>query len=365
VIPAQVQSGGPGAVGETRTPTSPPQADPAPWFEIFRGSFGTELFVAAVAHFGLFDRLATGPRSFGSLSEELGLAPRALNVLLTAVRAMGAVARDPDGSFRLTESAREHLLRTSPHFMGDYCALAAGSPGVLEMVERLRTNRPKGSDEGGSGVGFIYRDGLKSAMDSESMARHFTLSLAGRARNVAPALAERLPMAGAQRLLDVGGGTGIYSVALLRRNPGLRAVVFDRPEVLRVAAEFAAGSGVADRLELRPGDFFTDPFPAGADAILLSNILHDWDVPECQVLLRRCAEALPSGGRLILQDVFLDDDLGGPLPIALYSAALFSVTEGRAYSAAEYSGWLREVGLHPIERIPTLAHCAALVAVKR
>jgi hypothetical protein len=68
---------------------------------------------------------------------------------------------------------------------------------------------------------------------------------------------------------------------------------------------------------------------------------------------------------LILQDVLLDDDLGGPLPIALYSAALFSVTEGRAYSAAEYSGWLREVGLHPIERIPTLAHCAALVAVKR
>jgi hypothetical protein len=104
---------------------------------------------------------------------------------------MGAVARDPDGSFRLTESAREHLVRTSPHFMGDYCALAAGSPGVLEMVERLRTNRPKGSDEGGSGVGFIYRDGLKSAMDSESMARHFTLSLAGRARNVAPGLARR------------------------------------------------------------------------------------------------------------------------------------------------------------------------------
>ncbi len=365
MIPDLDLAAGNGSADETRTPTAPPQADPAPWFEIFRGSFGTELFVAAVAHFGLFDRLAAGALSFAKLAEDLGLSPRALNVLLTALRAMGAVARDADGSFRLTDSAREHLVRSSPHFMGDYCALAAGSPGVVEMVERLRTNRPKGSDEGGSGVGFIYRDGLKSAMDSEAMARHFTLSLAGRARNVAPALAERLPMAGAQRLLDVGGGTGIYSVALLRRNPELRAVVFDRPEVLRVAAEFAAGSGVADRMELQSGDFFTDPLPAGADAILLSNILHDWDVPECRALLRRCAEALPSGGRLILQDVFLDDDLGGPLPIALYSAALFSVTEGRAYSAAEYSGWLREVGLHPIERIPTLAHCAALVAVKR
>lgn len=354
------------AAASVAVPAVPPAHDPAPWFEHFRGSHGTELLVAAVAHFGLFDRLAPGPLSFAELQGILGLADRPLNVLLTALRAMGALERLPDGRLDLTASAREQLVRTSPYYMGDYFSLAADSPGVLEGVRLLRGNRPKGSDDAdGGGVGFIYRDGIRSAMDSAAMARHFTLALSGRARNVAPVLAAQLPLKGATLLADVGGGTGLYSIAFLRANPDLRAVVLDRPEVLRVAEEFRSGSGVADRLELRSGDLFTDPVPAGTDVVLLSNILHDWDVAECRAIVRRCAEALPTGGRLVIHDVFLDDDLGGPLPIALYSAALFSVTEGRAYSVAEYSGWLREAGLQPIERIPTLAHCGALVAVRR
>jgi len=98
--------------------------------------------------------------------------------------------------------------------------------------------------------------------------------------------------------------------------------------------------------------------------MLLSNVLHDWDVPECRALLRRCAERLPSGGRLLIHDVFLNDALDGPLPIALYSAALFCVTEGRAYSAAEYRTWLGEARLTPGAVVPTLVHCGVLASVK-
>jgi hypothetical protein len=141
-------------------------------------------------------------------------------------------------------------------------------------------------------------------------------------------------------------------------------MVWDRPEVLKVAAEMAANYGVADRLELRPGDMFVDPVPTGADVLLVSNILHDWDHPECRTLVRRFAEALPRGGRLLVHDVFLDDDLGGPLPVALYSAALFSVTQGRAYSATEYRAWLSESGLTPSEIAPTLVHCGVLTGTK-
>jgi hypothetical protein len=79
--------------------------------------------------------------------------------------------------------------------------------------------------------------------------------------------------------------------------------------------------------------------------MLLSNVLHDWHVPQCRALVSRCAAALPSRGQLLIHDVFLDDALDGPLPVALYSAALFMLTEGRAYSAGEYRGWLREAGL--------------------
>ena len=148
------------------------------------------------------------------------------------------LADDGQGRLGLTPLAREHLVPGGPFDVSDYVGLAADSPGVRELVERLRTNRPAGAAEE-EGAAFIYREGIESAMEREASARRLTLALAGRAMNVAPLLAERTDLAGARRLLDVGGGTGIYSVACLRKNPGLLAVVWDRPEVLKVASEFA------------------------------------------------------------------------------------------------------------------------------
>lgn len=337
-----------------------PQIDPTPIFELFRGAHGTELLTAAVAHFNVFGRLAESPRTAAQLQSELNLEDRPAVVLLTTLKAMGLLRENSAGRLELTELAAEHLVPGAAFDVGNYVGLAASSPGVLTMVELLRTNRPLGSSGDDSGVAFIYRDGMKSAMEASGSARHLTLALAGRARNVAPYLADRLPMKGDEVLLDVGGGTGIYSFALLQKNPGLRAIVLDRPEVLRIAEEFAVEHGVADRVELRPGDMFADEFPAGVDAVLLSNILHDWDVPECRQLVQRCAAALTPGGRLLIHDVFLNDALDGPLPIALYSASLFSLTEGRAYSAAEYRTWLSQAGLTAGEITPTLVHCGVL-----
>jgi SAM-dependent methyltransferase len=341
-----------------------PNTDPTPIVELFRGNYATELLTAAVAHFDLFTRLADRPMRADELGAALGLAPRPAVVLVTAMRAMNLLRADPGGRLELTPVARGHLVRGGQFYMGDYVGLAAEAPGVLAMVERLRTDRPAGyrPDEGAA---FIYKEGTDSAtMEHEASARRLTLALAGRARCVAPVLAARLPLPNARRLLDAGGGTGIYSVELLRANPALRAVVWDRAEVLKVAAEAAAGSGVEDRLELAAGDMFADPVPAGCDAVLLSNVLHDWAEPECRALVRRCAAALPPGGRLVIHDVFLNDDMDGPLPVALYSAALFSVTEGRAYSAAEYRAFLIEAGLKPEPVIPTLIHCGLLCGKK-
>ncbi len=340
-----------------------PPLDPTPIFEVFRGSYASELLVAAVAHFQVFGRLGAGARTFAELRQDLGLEERPANVLVTALRAMDLLAADAAGRLVLTDLAREHLVPGRPFDVSDYVGLAADSPGVLAMVERLRSNRPANARPDDAGAAFIYREGMASAMEEEAAARRLTLALAGRARNVAPLLAERVPLEGANVLLDVGGGTGLYSIACLQRRPRLRAVVWDRPEVLKVAAELAAAHGVADRLECRPGDMFADAVPQ-ADVVLLSNVLHDWDVPQCRALLGRCAGALPPGGRLLVHDAFLNDALDGPLPVALYSAALFCLTEGRAYSAAEYRAWLAEAGLTPGPVVPTLIHCGVLPAVR-
>ncbi len=343
-----------------------PLFDPTPIFEHFRGAYGTQLLTAAVAHFNLFEKLATSPDLFlpvGQLRQELGLEQRPFTVLMTAIKAMGLLVQDGD-RIGATPLAAEHLLQNREFEVTNYIGLAATSPDVLGMVERLKTNIPYGLDVNENGAAFIYRNGMPSAMEESELARHFTLSLAGRAKNVAPVLADRFRIPDAKILLDIGGGSGIYSIAYLARNHHLKAIVIDRPEVLTIAAEFAEQCGVAGRLELREGDMFTDDFPE-ADVMLLSNILHDWDVPECEELIAKCVNRLPPQGRLLIHDVFLNDEHTGPLPIALYSAALFSLTEGRAYSVAEYRSWMNKNGLSVSGPIETLIHCGVLCGIKR
>ncbi len=340
-----------------------PPTDPGAIFLHYRSSFASELLIAAVAHIPVFAALAQGPLSQAELGAAVALAPRPTAVLVTALRAMGMIALE-GGRLTPTAQARNHLVPGAPWAIADYLGLSAEEPGVLEIVARLRTDRPAGSDADQGGAAYIFKAGAASAMEAEASARRFTLALAGRARCVAPAVALHAGLEQAKVLLDVGGGTGLYALACLERHPHLRAIVWDRPEVLKVAREMAAQSPAGDRLELRAGDMFNDPVPQ-ADVMLLSNILHDWDFPECHELVGRLAPHLPTGGRLLIHDVFLDDDLGGPLPIALYSARLFTVCAGRAYSGAEYRDMLRQAGLTPGSGFaPTLADCGIITGTK-
>jgi len=303
--------------------------------------------------------------TFDELRRAVNLEKRPAMVLSTALRAMGLIETAAEGRLQVSALGRQHLLRSSAHDVSGYIELIADSPAARQTLKLLQSNRPQGADPTDSGgVAFIFREGIESAMDAEASARRLTMALAGRAKNVAPVLARNMPLGNARVLLDVGGGTGIYSFAYLQTHPRLRAIVFDRAEVLKVAHELARDYGVADRVELRAGDMFADPLPDGCDAVLLSNVLHDWDEPACDRLIKRCADAVKPGGRLLIHDAFLNDSLDGPLAIALYSAALFAATEGRAYSAAEYRGWLTAAGLVSGSITPTLVHCGVLAAVK-
>jgi predicted O-methyltransferase YrrM len=339
-----------------------PSHDPTPIFELFRGSYGSELLTAAVAHFGVFKILHNEALSLEALGARLELKRRPMVVLTTALRAMGFLNLDSSNRLCLADIAREHLVFGNEFFVGDYVGLAASSPGVQAMVERLRSDAP--ADIDGAGAAFIYRDGMKSAMESAELARHFTLALSGRAKNVAPVLAERLPMEGVKHVLDVGGGTGIYSIALLRKYSELKASVVDLPHVLEVAREFAADYGVEDRVTFIDADMFTFEAGESQELVLLSNILHDWGEETCRDLVAHYGRQLTANGRLVVHDVFLNDSLDGPLPIALYSAALFTLTEGRAYSMGEYRGWLEQAGLTVETPIETLIHCGALVGTR-
>ena len=128
-------------------PLTPPTTDPTSIFEFFRGSYGTELLTAAVVEFDLFRRLAERPKSFDELRSEIGLQRRPAVVLFTALRAMGLLTTDPEERLCLTPLSREHLFPGGEFDVSGYVALAGGSPGVREMIEWLKTNRPAGASE--------------------------------------------------------------------------------------------------------------------------------------------------------------------------------------------------------------------------
>jgi hypothetical protein len=144
-----------------RSALTAPALDPTSLFELFRGSYGTELLVAAIGEFRLFDRLAEKPVAREVLQAELGLAERPFVVLTTALRAMGLVQIDDAQQCSLTPLAREHLISGGDFFVGDYMGLALGSPGVQEMIARLKSNQAAGAAEE-QGAAFIYKEGAAS-----------------------------------------------------------------------------------------------------------------------------------------------------------------------------------------------------------
>jgi cyclopropane fatty-acyl-phospholipid synthase-like methyltransferase len=166
------------------------------------------------------------------------------------------------------------------------------------------------------------------------------------------------------RLLDIAGGSGIYACCLVEEHPHLRATVLERPPVDEVARKAIADRGFGDRVSVHAADMLSDPLPDGFDVHLLSNVLHDWDVPRVKQLLGASAASLPRGGFLIVHDAHLNDDKTGPLPVAAYSCLLMHSSEGRCYGSGEMRDYLQEAGFIGVECLQTLGDRSVIVATK-
>ncbi len=343
-----------------------PSPDLAPITRHLRAVYGSRLLVAAVSQLNVFETLGETPLSLPEAAARLGLAERPARVLFPALCAMELLFFDENNRLTLTDLGR-HLAQTHTPTLAGYVGLEGDDAGVLEMAERLRHDGPRDPT---AGVDFVKDDASPSPMDDPETARRLTLGLAGRAQALAPLVAQHLP-AGNGHLLDVAGGTGFFSYEYLLKNPRATATVFDRAAVLAVATELLdafcqrpGAAGVRDRVTFQPGDMLTDPLPT-TDVLLAASLFHDWPTDTCRALTHRFAAALQPGGTLWVHDAFLNDALDGPLAVTDYSAQLFWVTKGRAYSRAEYRGWFKEAGLAPSdETLPTSMDYGLIWATK-
>ncbi|MBZ5621089.1 MAG: methyltransferase [Acidobacteriia bacterium] len=154
-----------------------------------------------------------------------------------------------------------------------------------------------------------------------------------------------------RRMLDVGGGSGAYSIAFAQANSGLRADILDLPAVEPIARRHIQEAEMGDRVQVRGGDLRTGRLGEGYDLVFVSAICHMLSPEENLDLLRRCREALVPGGRVVIQDFILEADKTAPRFAALFALNMLVGTRGgSSYSEPEYSGWLGEAGFREIRR---------------
>jgi ubiquinone/menaquinone biosynthesis C-methylase UbiE len=169
------------------------------------------------------------------------------------------------------------------------------------------------------------------------------------------ALVERQEFAGVRHLLDVGGGDGTTSARLVERHQDLRSTIFDIPTVSKLAGDRTAP---ADRVDLCPGNMFTDKFPHGADAVLFSHVLEIFDEKQIVELLRKAYDTLPIGGRVFIYGYNVSDDETSGIfsaRLGLYFNVLAS-GQGMAYPAKDYEDWLSEAGFRDIGTIGAMPY---------
>jgi 3-hydroxy-5-methyl-1-naphthoate 3-O-methyltransferase len=335
--------------------TEAPLTDPTPLYRSRDELYAEDMLIAALRGFDFFTWLDAHPGTVTDIASHFGFHERPVDVMTTLFVAQGLLERSGP-RLQLSTLGREHLVATSPWFIGPYFPQVTDRPIALDLIEILRTDRPSH---------FASRKDTPDwhkAMETQAIAQEFTAAMDCRGRLLGQALARNLDLAPNRRVLDVAGGSGIYACALAARFPHLRASVLEKPPVDAIASRAIDARGLRDRVDVLTGDMLADPWPPGYDIHLLSNVLHDWDVPIVLRLLEASARALPAGGTLIVHDAFLNEDKTGPLPLAAYSVLLMHVTQGRCYSLDEMSTFLRKSGFASPRQVTSAAGRSALVA---
>lgn len=334
-----------------------PDTDPVDIYRVRDGIYAADMLLAGIVHLDLFSWLAENPATRADVCRAFETAARPTDVMLTLFAAMGLV-EEQDDVFHLTPLAREHLVKSSPWFLGPYYESLKNRPVALDLIKVLRTGKPANWSSDKDGKDWHL------AMETDEFATQFTAAMDSRGVYLAQAVAKSVDLSQHRHLLDIAGGSGVYACSLVTHHPHLAATVFEKPPVDRIAARAIASRGCSATVGVVSGDMLAGALPADADVHLYSNVLHDWDEPVVRQLIARSFEALPTGGLVVVHDAFLNPAKDGPLHVAEYSVLLMHSSEGRCYSTREMERYLTDAGFRDATYRDTAAARGIMIATK-
>jgi len=301
------------------------------------GYWATGILGAAASH-RVFTHLDAGEDNAQKLADRAGISERGAQTLLDGLVSIGLVELQ-GGSYRNSADAAEYLVEGRPGCLSAFAELKAGHMGALaNLPEVVRAGRP-------------LSDVVVEVADNPHWERLVT-AIAAQSVPVAATAAEKLGLADAGEIsiLDVGGGSGIYSATWLGLNPDARATQLDWRPINAIASRLVAEKGVADRFTTLDGDFHTTDFGIDRyDVAVYSNIAHQEGPEDNIALFAKLRSALKPGGTLIVNDYVVDDDRTGPQFALLFaSEMLLKSKHGGTWRRADYASWLAKAGFDDI-----------------
>ena len=279
----------------------------------------------------VFSALANGAETSAQTADRIETDPRSTDRLMNVLVGMGLLTKSDD-RFSLTEVSAKHLVSGSEAYLGNLAHLG----NLWHPWSGLTAAVRRGAKEDRGGVQMQDPEWLES----------FIAAMHHRGIPQAPPDCNLIDLHDAARILDVGGGSGVYAMAMLRVKKDLTATVFDLPDVLPITQRYIDASGLAERMDTRAGDYLFDELGSGYDVVFLSAIIHSNSPEQNILLMRKCANALNPGGQVVVQDFIMEDDRVRPEAAAMFSLNMLVATEaGDTYTASEVEGWMSDAGL--------------------
>jgi len=298
--------------------------------EAARGFMRSRIILTA-AELDLFTIIGDSLVSAEKIAAGSGFDRRALERVLDCLVTFGLLLKE-EGAYSLTD---ESVRYSSKH-----------PASVLPMLLHMSHLWPRWSDLTEivrKGPGHQRKPG--GPMEDTESRRAFIGAMHVVARTLSEEIAGSLELSGYRKMLDIGGGSGTYTIAFLKRNPPLKAILFDLQEVIPMARERLSSEGLLDRVELAAGDFYADDLPAGCDLALLSAIIHQNSRQQNQELFRKAYLALDPGGMLLIRDHIMNEQRTWPPDGTLFSINMLVMTPGGGtYSFHEVAQDLENAG---------------------
>lgn len=333
----------------TAPPVTDPQAaavNPEPIMRLASGFMAAKHLFAA-NELGLFEALADAPATIESLAARTGLTLRAARISADAMVALGLLERQGD-TYSNGETAAAFLTGRGPADLRPFLHFwdKISYPAWCGLADAL--------GKGPSQEIFELDDALQEVASAGIEA-----VLAGPAR----ALPEAFDFSSHHRLLDVGGGTGSWSIAAAQRCQHLQAAVFELPTVAKVARQRVASAGLSSRIDVLTGDAMSGALPSGYDVFLLANLIHYWSPQDNRALLQRVRSAAEAGSHLLLADFWTNPTHTEPLHAAMMAGEFaVHVRDGDVYSVDEIHAWLDETGWRFVAHAPLAGPQSLVVA---